>query len=49
LASAGREFIPIEDELALSNCTLVGDILDLFRVIKASVDRIGRDTVRRPR
>jgi uncharacterized protein len=40
------EFISIYDELPLDECRLVWDILDMFRVIEASVDKLGIDAVR---
>lgn len=42
----GGEFTAIEDELALSDCKLLWDILDMFRVIRASVANIGVDKLR---
>ncbi len=41
-----HEFISIYDELPLDECRLVWDILDMFRVIGASVDKIGVEDVR---
>jgi uncharacterized protein YfbU (UPF0304 family) len=40
------EFLSIYDELPLDECRLVWDILDMFRVIEASVDNVGVDAVR---
>jgi uncharacterized protein YfbU (UPF0304 family) len=40
------EFISIDDELPLDECRLVWDILDMFRVLEASVDSVGIETVR---
>src|SRR5439155_16676925 len=40
------EFIAIEDEMPMAECRLVMDLLDMFRVIKASVESIGLDKVR---
>lgn len=42
----GAEFVAVEDELALSDCKLLWDILDMFRVIKASVANIGITKIR---
>lgn len=42
----GEEFISISDELSLSDCKLVWDILDMFRMIKASVDHLGIEKIR---
>ena len=41
-----NEFISIFDELPLAECRLVWDILDMFRVIGASVDKVGVEAVR---
>lgn len=38
-------FTAIEDELTLSDCRLVWDILDMFTVLKASVERLGTTAV----
>lgn len=40
------EFTSIYGELPLEECRLVWDILDMFRVIEASVDKVGIDAVR---
>ena len=40
------EFISIDDEMPMSECRLVWDLLDMFRVIKASVDSIGLEKVK---
>lgn len=42
----GDEFAAVGDELALSDCGLVWDILDMFRVIHASVADVGMEKVR---
>lgn len=42
----GGEFTAVEGELSLSNCKLVWDILDMFRVIQASVADVGIERVR---
>ena len=39
-------FTPIYDELPLEECRLVTDILEMFRVLGASVEAIGSDAVR---
>ena len=40
-----QAFIAIEDELTMSDCRLVWDILDMFTVLKASVERLGNTGV----
>lgn len=40
------EFISIEEEMPMSECRLVMDLLDMFRVIKASVDGLGLEKVK---
>jgi hypothetical protein len=42
-AEYDREFTAMEPELAPSECRLVFDILDMFRVLEASVARLGPD------
>ncbi len=39
------EFVTISDELPLSECRLVWDILDMFRVLAASIDHVGVEAV----
>ncbi len=41
-----EEFAAIDEELPMSECRIVKDILDMFRVIMVSVDKIGADSVR---
>lgn len=41
-----REFVSISDELPLEECRLVWDILDMFRVIEASIDNVGVEAIR---
>ncbi len=45
-AEYSDEFTAIYDELPLEECRLVMDILDMFRVLGASVEAIGTDAVR---
>jgi uncharacterized protein YfbU (UPF0304 family) len=40
------EFISIEEEMPMAECRLVWSLLDMFRVIKASVEEVGTDKVR---
>lgn len=42
----GDEFTSIYDELPLEECRLVWDLLDMFRVIEASVGQVGIEVVR---
>lgn len=39
-AEYGDEFLGMEPELSARDCELVRDILDMFRVVKASADRL---------
>lgn len=39
------EFVAIDDEMPMSECRLVWDLLDMFRVIRASVDNVGPERV----
>lgn len=39
------EFVSIDEELPLDECKLVWDILDMFRVIGGSVQRVGIDAL----
>lgn len=41
------EFVGIDDELALADCRLLWDILDMFRVLKASIADIGDEALAR--
>jgi len=45
-AEYSAEFTPIYDELPLEECRLVTEILEMFRVLGASVEAIGSDAVR---
>lgn len=45
-AEYSDEFTAIYDELPLEECKLVMDILDMFRVLEASAEAIGADTLR---
>lgn len=45
-AEYSAEFTPIYDELPLEECRLVMDILEMFRVLGASVEAVGSDAVR---
>ena len=40
------EFIAIYDELPLDECRLVWDLLDMFRAVEASVEKVGIEAVR---
>ena len=44
-AEYGDEFLGMEPELPVRDCELVRDILDMFRVIRASVNRLGPSAV----
>lgn len=44
-AEYGDEFLGMEPELPVRDCELVRDILDMFRVIRASVNRLGPGAV----
>jgi uncharacterized protein YfbU (UPF0304 family) len=44
-AEYGNEFLGMEPELPVRDCELVRDILDMFRVIRASVNRLGPGAV----
>jgi len=44
-AEYGDEFLGMEPELPVRDCELVRDILDMFRVIKASVNRLSPGAV----
>lgn len=41
----GDEFVSISEELSLGECKLVWDILDMFRVLQASAERIGIENI----
>lgn len=41
-----EEFASIHDELSLEECRLTWDLLDMFRVILASVTEVGLDAIR---
>lgn len=42
----GNEFSAVEDELSLSDCKLVWDILDMFSVIQSSMKKIDVENLR---
>jgi uncharacterized protein len=44
-AEYGEEFIALQPEMSRRDCALVWDILDMFRNLKISVERIGVDKV----
>jgi uncharacterized protein len=44
-AEYGDEFLGMEPELPARDCELVRDILDMFRVIRASVNKLGSGAV----
>jgi uncharacterized protein len=44
-AEYGDEFLGMEPELPARDCDLVRDILDMFRVIRASVNRLGPESI----
>ncbi len=44
-AEYGDEFLGMEPELSARDCELVRDILDMFRVIRASVNKLGAGVV----
>lgn len=43
--SYGEAFMGISDELSMEHCQLVWEILDMFRVIKATVDSVGIENI----
>ena len=44
-AEYGDEFLGMEPELPARDCELVRDILDMFRIIRASVNKLGSEAV----
>lgn len=44
-AEYSDEFIALEPEMSRRDCSLVWDILDMFRILRASVARVGADKV----
>jgi uncharacterized protein len=44
-AEYGDEFLGMEPELPARDCELVRDILDMFRVIRASVNKLGSEAI----
>jgi uncharacterized protein len=44
-AEYSNEFVALEPEMSRRNCALVWDILDMFRILKGSVERLGVDKV----
>jgi hypothetical protein len=42
-----NEFAAIDRELTLAECKMVWDVLDMFRVLRSSIEAVGVDAVRR--